>query len=96
MPGRVVLFQREIELERRHSTGIALYSRQFAAHAVRFEADEQRTASETSKHQFFKDIENLDNISIYSGKAFIAITNRDTRGKFNTLLFLASIFLITE
>lgn len=98
MPGRVVLFQREIELERRHSTGIALYSRQFAAHAVRFEANKQRTASETSKHQFFKDIENLDNISIeiYSGETFTAITNRDTRGKFNTLLFLTSIFLVTE
>ena len=98
MPGRVVLFQREIELECRDSTGIALYSRQFAAHAVRFEADKQRTASEISKRQFFKDIENLDNIliEIYSGKAFTVITNRDTREKFNTLLFLASIFLITE
>lgn len=48
MPGCMILFQREIELERRHSTGIALYSRQFAAHAIRFEADEQRTASKAA------------------------------------------------
>lgn len=53
MPGRVVLLQREIKLERRHGTGIALYSRQFTAHAVRLEADEQRAASETSEHQLF-------------------------------------------
>lgn len=57
MPGRVVLLQREIKLKCRHSTGIALYSRQFATHTVRLEADEQRAASETSTHQFFKYIE---------------------------------------
>lgn len=50
----MVLLQREIKLERRHSTGIALYSRQFATHTVRLEADEQCAASETSIHQFFQ------------------------------------------
>lgn len=60
MPGRMILLQREIKLERRDSTGIALYSRQFAAHTVRLEANEQSAASETS-NQFFKHIENLNN-----------------------------------
>lgn len=52
MPGRMVLLQREIKLECRHGTGIALYSRQLAAHTICLEADEQCATSETSIHQF--------------------------------------------
>jgi len=60
VPGRVILLQCKIKLECRHSTGIALYSRQFATHTVSLEADEQCAASVTSIHQFFKYIKNLN------------------------------------
>lgn len=49
MPRRVVLLQREIKLEGRHSAGIALYFRELATHTVRLETDEQRAASVTNK-----------------------------------------------
>lgn len=60
MPGRVVLLQREIEFEGRHSAGVALYFRQLATHTVRLETDEQCAASVTVETHTSLDFLNLN------------------------------------